>query len=177
MPREQLRESRIIMVGSSIKKIRKSRNITQKDLADWLGVSRQAISMWEAGRREIKVTTLHKIAHVLGVTIDEVLKVHHFNDRKGGEMFMSAKTKKTNFRIKAPSAKSVAVTGDFKNWDPSGLRMKKSKAGLWSVGVSLKPGRYEYKFIVDSNWVIDPENQQIVTNALGSQNSILEVKS
>lgn len=159
------------MVGPSIKKIRESRNITQKDLADWLGVSRQAISMWEAGRREIKVTTLNKIAHVLGVTIDQVLKMHNL---KGGEMLMRTNTK-TTFKIKAPSAKTVSVTGSFKNWDPSGISLKKDLSGVWTVGVNLKPGRYEYKFIVDNNWIVDPDNKKIVSNAMGSQNSVVEV--
>lgn len=160
------------MIGPSIKKIRESRNITQKDLAEWLGVSRQAISMWEAGRREIKVSTLHKIANVLGVTIDEVIKMHH---QKGGEMFMKTKDNKTTFKLKAPNAKNVSLTGSFKNWDKSGIKMLLDKDGIWTAGLSLKPGRYEYKFIVDNNWIVDPENKKIVSNAMGSQNSIIEV--
>jgi transcriptional regulator with XRE-family HTH domain len=160
------------MIGPSIKRIRQSRNITQQDLAEWLGVSRQAISMWEAGRREIKVTTLHKIANVLGVTMDEVIQMPN---RKGGENFMKNKDVKTTFKLKAPDAKSVALTGNFKNWDPKGIKMRKGKDGIWNIGVDLNPGRYEYKFIVDNNWITDPDNKNVVTNAMGSQNSILEV--
>jgi transcriptional regulator with XRE-family HTH domain len=61
------------MVGTNIKKIRHGKDLTQKDLADRLGVSRQAICMWETGKREFKVTMLNKLAKVLNVSVNEII--------------------------------------------------------------------------------------------------------
>ncbi|MBU1998678.1 MAG: glycogen-binding domain-containing protein [Candidatus Omnitrophica bacterium] len=53
---------------------------------------------------------------------------------------------------------------------------KKDTTGFWKAKVSLKPGKYEYKFFVDGSWISDPKSQNTVYNSFGSQNSILEIK-
>jgi len=164
------------MVGKGIKRLREIRKVTQRDLADWLGVSRQAVSMWEADKRELKVLTLNKIAHVFGVSADEIMQLgQDGNIKKEVNMLKKSKAKKTTFKLEAPQANSVFVTGCFKGWDQKGIKMKKSKAGLWNIGVDLKPGRYEYKFIVDKQWWTDPANSNTVVSDIGIQNSVLEV--
>jgi hypothetical protein len=40
----------------------------------------------------------------------------------------------------------------------------------------LGPGRYQYKFLVDGEWIVDPAASQNVANAFGTLNSVLEVK-
>ncbi len=61
------------MIGLSLKKIRHRNGMTQKALAEKLGVSRQAVCMWETGKREFKITTLNKLAKVLSVTVNEIM--------------------------------------------------------------------------------------------------------
>lgn len=165
------------MVGSAIKNLRKRYNVTQKDLAQWLGVSRQAISMWEANKREIKASTLNKIANVFGVSLEEVLKSSQQTARndKEGKMFGRLKRYNVNFELNAPQAKRVAITGCFKNWDKRGIPMNKDDKGFWQVTVPLRPGRYEYKFIVDDTWQTDPNNSNTARNAFGSLNSVKEL--
>jgi hypothetical protein len=41
--------------------------------------------------------------------------------------------------------------------------------------LTLPPGRYEYKFIVDAAWTTDPAGTQEVPNAFGTTNSVVEV--
>jgi hypothetical protein len=43
--------------------------------------------------------------------------------------------------------------------------------------VSLGPGRYEYKLLVDGRWVADPLNPKKVLNELGSMNSVAEIEN
>ena len=79
--------------------------------------------------------------------------------------------------LHAPSAKKVSVAGSFNNWNTKELTAKKDPKGNWSAKVSLKPGRYEYKFFVDGNWTNDSCcSGGCVTNAFGSTNCIIEVK-
>jgi transcriptional regulator with XRE-family HTH domain len=163
------------MVGSSIKHLRKRYNVTQKDLAQWLGVSRQAISMWEANKREIKASTLNKIANVFGVTLDEVIRSQSGSTDKEGKMFGSLRRLNAEFSLLAPNAKRVALTGDFQKWSKNGIPMKRDKTGNWKALVALKPGRYEYKFIVDDVWQCDPANTKTATNSFGTLNSVKEL--
>jgi len=87
----------------------------------------------------------------------------------------ATKAPATVFKLFSPHANRVSVSGDFNNWDAAGVSAKKDAKGTWTVQVGLKPGRYEYKFIVDGSWITDPATTA-VTNSFGSQNSVLEVK-
>jgi Predicted transcriptional regulators len=60
-------------VGNNIKKFRTEKNITQEELAEKLSVSRQAVSNWECGKTEPDIDTLHKIAAILDVSIEELI--------------------------------------------------------------------------------------------------------
>src|SRR5262249_5954544 len=55
-----------------------------------------------------------------------------------------------------PSAKTVEVAGEFSNWKI--LPMTKDDAGNWSKTLSLKPGVYAYKFVINGEWKLDPKN-------------------
>lgn len=59
--------------GKQIALLRKSRNITQEELAQRLSVSPQAVSKWENGHTMPEVSILVELSEVLGVTIDEIL--------------------------------------------------------------------------------------------------------
>ncbi len=85
------------------------------------------------------------------------------------------KEKSVAFKLSSPKAKKVSVAGSFNNWDTAQLSAKKDTKGNWAVKVNLKPGRYEYKFIVDGSWINDP-SAKTVYNSFGTQNSIIEVK-
>lgn len=56
-----------------LKELRKSKNITQLDVATAIGVSSQVLSRYERGEREPDYKTLCKLADFFGVTVDELL--------------------------------------------------------------------------------------------------------
>ena len=55
-------------------------------------------------------------------------------------------------------ANQVFVAGAFNNWNATVNPMTKDDDGVWSVLVDLPEGKHEYKFVVDGQWVADPEN-------------------
>ncbi len=57
-------------VGNKIKILRKTRGLTQQQLADKLGIQRATISNYEIGRRSPHLKELENIANVLGVTME-----------------------------------------------------------------------------------------------------------
>lgn len=79
---------------------------------------------------------------------------------------------RAEFVLKVPQARSVAVAGTFNNWDPKRTPMRK-EGSSWKSSVTLAPGRYEYRFVVDGQWLSDPNARESVNNPFGSTNSVL----
>ncbi len=55
------------------KQLRSENGITQKVLADKLGIKQSAIAMWETGKSKPRTDDLYAIAAVLNVSVDKVL--------------------------------------------------------------------------------------------------------
>ncbi len=60
------------MFGENIVQLRKIRQMTQEELADRIGVSRQAVGKWESGETEPSLDLAKKVAEVFGVSLDEL---------------------------------------------------------------------------------------------------------
>ena len=61
-------------LGSRITEHRKSKGVTQDQLAEHMGVSSQAVSKWENDLSCPDITLLPKLAEYFGITIDELLR-------------------------------------------------------------------------------------------------------
>ncbi len=81
--------------------------------------------------------------------------------------------KRITFKLIAPDAQCVLLAGDFNSWDPEMHPLKKSSKGLWKKMVSLSPGRYEYRFVVDGQWQNDPECPTCSPNPFGGNNCVI----
>jgi 1,4-alpha-glucan branching enzyme len=61
------------------------------------------------------------------------------------------------FRVKKPDARTAELMAEFNQW--KGLSMTKQPNGMRTIKVSIPPGTYGYKFLVDEkDWVFDPNN-------------------
>ena len=90
---------------------------------------------------------------------------------------IAPKTVQVSLALSQPGAKRVSVCGEFNGWSPDATPMKSKEGGRWETVLALKPGRYQYKFIVDGQWVHDPNARQNVPNPHGSLNSVVEVRA
>lgn len=70
-------------LGEKIFKFRTDKNLSQGDLSDILGVSRQSVSKWENDVAIPDLDKIIKLAEVFGITIDELVK---------GDFAVSSKT-------------------------------------------------------------------------------------
>ncbi|MDY2696159.1 MAG: helix-turn-helix domain-containing protein [Eubacteriales bacterium] len=61
------------MLSNNIKSLRMQNGLTQKELADKLHITSQAISRWEKGEVEPSVSTIGQMAEIFGVTTDEII--------------------------------------------------------------------------------------------------------
>lgn len=66
----------MIHIGETIKKLRKEKNITQDELASFIGVSYQSVSKWERCESYPDITLVPSIASFFGVTTDLLLGVN-----------------------------------------------------------------------------------------------------
>lgn len=62
-------------IGKQIKRLRTEKKVTQEELADYLGVSYQAVSKWENEVTMPDITLLPQIAIFFGVKIDELFRL------------------------------------------------------------------------------------------------------
>ena len=80
------------------------------------------------------------------------------------------------FLISAPEARTVALAGDFNEWNPSIQLDDPDGDGLWTARVALEPGVHEYMFVIDgSEWRPDPNALSYKDDGFGQRNSVLAV--
>lgn len=79
------------------------------------------------------------------------------------------------FRVQVPQAQTVSLAGSFNDWDPTQAPMSRDGDDCWQRIVALPPGRHEYRFVVDGQWVDDPNAKEFAPNAHGSRNAVAVV--
>lgn len=97
------------------------------------------------------------------------------NTAKPAVKAKKASTTSTVFSLYAPEAHEVFLIGDFNDWQTGELKARKFKDGRWTKSLPLKPGSYQYLFLVDGEWRLDPANAERANNPFGSQNSVITV--
>ena len=61
------------MARISLKAARVAAGMTQKELAEKLGVSRESIVNWETGNTPMKIVYLYAFCHVTGFSEDDII--------------------------------------------------------------------------------------------------------
>lgn len=84
---------------------------------------------------------------------------------------------KVTFSIEAKEATSVAVVGDFNNWNPSEGVLSKLKNGTFKAAFDLpKDNSFEFKYLVDGAYLNEPQADSYRWNQYANaENSVLEV--
>jgi chromosome partitioning protein len=77
------------------------------------------------------------------------------------------------------SATDVRLAGDFNGWVPDkdvqSMVQTEGAQRIWTKILTLPPGTYEYRYVVDGEWCEDPENPLAVPGPVGGRNSVLVV--
>lgn len=81
--------------------------------------------------------------------------------------------KRVSFQVHAPEAQAVAVAGDFNDWNPAAQPMKRDpESGTWKATLTLPAGQYQYRYVIDGQWVDDPQCDLRAPNPFGGVNSV-----
>ena len=73
-------------------------------------------------------------------------------------------------------AAEVALVGEFNDWSPSAIKLKRAKSGAWRVTVPLEAGhRYRYRYLIDGEfWENDWRADEYVRNPFGAEDSVVD---
>jgi 1,4-alpha-glucan branching enzyme len=131
----------------------------------------------------VRVSPLGGLALAAGLAtiIFAAAEVMSRQDRSAGAAQITAARVDTvhvvRFLFVAPGASTVAVVGDFNQWDVDSHRLVPVGAdGVWSASVPLTPGRHEYAFVIDGRrWVADPAAAASIADEFGGQSSVVTV--
>ena len=83
---------------------------------------------------------------------------------------------KVTFRYLNEYATKVQLAGDMTDWQQNPIEMTKDTNGLFTCTLenTLAAGSYKYKFIVDENWIRDPNNESFTDD--NDKNSIFTIE-
>jgi len=81
----------------------------------------------------------------------------------------------TTFECIHPTAATISVAGSFNDWRPGATPMIPLGAGRWIKALTLPPGTYEYRLVVDGQWMPDPQAEETTPSPFGGLNSVLRV--
>ncbi len=82
------------------------------------------------------------------------------------------------FLLEAPAATSVALVGDFNEWQPTFALEDVDGDGVWTARVPVQPGVHGYMFLIDgTEWKTDPRAERYRDDGFGNQNAILAIAS
>ena len=117
-------------VGDKLAKLRKENNYTQEQLADILGVSRQAISKWESNISYPETEKLIRMSELFHCSLDYLLKDKMdtdgiYNSKKGMYIY--------HYRSNLPERKSEKMVWGMPLW-----HVGKNARGFIAVGLNAK---------------------------------------
>lgn len=85
---------------------------------------------------------------------------------------------RVTFLFEAAEGSQIYVAGTFNGWDQSAERMTDEDAdGVFALVKLLEPGRYEYKFVKDGQWLTDESAADFADDGFGGKNSVLHVRA
>ena len=73
-------------IGTTIKKLRRERNMTQEQLAELLGLSTNAVSQWECDKTAPDISNIPMLASIFEVSADVLLEIDIAKNKKQAEI-------------------------------------------------------------------------------------------
>lgn len=80
------------------------------------------------------------------------------------------------FVLYEPRASKIEIAGTFTNWQRVPMYRNRTDPGMWGARLDLPPGLHQYKYIIDDEWLPDPENVFPIKDPDGNINSSFAVR-
>ncbi|MDO4321854.1 MAG: helix-turn-helix transcriptional regulator [Lachnospiraceae bacterium] len=122
-------------IGEVIRKYRKEKQMTQEELADYLGITSSAVNKWENGYSLPDISLLAPIARVFGITTDTLLSYKEELTEAEIARIMEQFTEK-------------AMAGDYDALFSWALGMLQEYPNCDELAINILPGLDGYKIIL-----------------------------
>ena len=129
-----------IETANRLVELRKKNNLSQEELAEKLGVSRQAISKWERSEASPDTDNLIALAEIYGMSLDELI----FGEKRGGA---DEEEKKDEEKKKEESEEQNHTDKDSVKIGPTGIFVKSKDGDEVHVslrGIKVSSGTHDY---------------------------------
>ncbi|MGR5149992.1 alpha/beta hydrolase-fold protein [Photobacterium alginatilyticum] len=77
------------------------------------------------------------------------------------------------FSLTAPGAKAVYLAGEMSDWQDNVFEMQQGENSNWSLTLYLPQGAWQYKFVVDGQWIYDKNNPKTTDDGFDGLNSVI----
>jgi 1,4-alpha-glucan branching enzyme len=128
---------------------------------------------FEAGIENSLIIVPENISYTPTVVTGTVLPGQH---QRQEAVRADAEPVEVTVELDAPFANEVYISGQFNDWAADADALTKGDDDIWRITLTLTPGQYEYKFVVDGTWMEDPNNPDSVADPFGGNNSLLTVE-
>ena len=172
-------------IGNFIKSIRIENNLTQKDFADKLGVTPQAVSKWENGKNIPDIAIMKDISEKFQVNIDEILNGEKIYQRKSPKLsiiipviilllglliifLITNSTKDFEFKTISSKCSDFKITGS--------AAYNKDKASIYISNVEFcgKEDKTNYKSITCTLYEVSEDTKTKLSDCDKKKNTNLE---
>lgn len=101
--------------------------------------------------------------------------IHFFIDGDGFDIPVFESVKRLiGISLPADLGNTIDIKGEFTDWQTGRLRFEPKEGELFAQ-LALSPGVYQYILVVDGEEMLDPTNDDQVSNGMGGFNSVLHV--
>lgn len=119
-----------IETANRLLQYRKKHNLSQEELANKIGVSRQAVSKWERAEASPDTDNLILLAEIYGVSLDELLKGESNNSSKSeAEQETVSEESADNTQIPTGDEGTEYIKADKVSFKTESMLMRKRRQG------------------------------------------------
>ncbi len=94
----------------------------------------------------------------------------------GGEATEGLRSVNFEFQPMISGVDEIMLAGTFNDWNVGATPMTDPDGnGIYEATLLLAPGSYQYKYVVDGNWVTDEQADDFADDGFGGRNSIIHV--
>ena len=138
-----------IELGNRLAELRKQHGLSQEELADQLGVSRQAISKWERGEASPDTDNLIELARIYGISLDELLGLKKAEEPKDDGINVHVSTNEGDVHVSG-KAHVVDEDGNEVHIDSDGIHIKDEdgqEVHVTKKGIQIKDEEGEHRHV------------------------------
>ena len=138
---------------------------------DYFSLSKEIIMQEKPREKADKPEMSIKMKELVKQRLPKQLGLLEAQPRPSGQLNLNEVLVKARF----PEAKEVRIVGDFNGWRADETALMSGNDGSWLKQLNLEPGQYHYRFVVDGQWLADPENPLRERNPYGEFDSLLKI--